>query len=145
MKKIIYAPQALIDKWRVWFLNDVSKFMNPSCLLIEDLGKEFLDSKGNKWQLLGSLETKEVGCRNLETGKIWSWDRWKVSLILRPEEHARLKNIFKIDRIVKAGVRPAGYDPITHKELQFEAQRKAAALIEESAPETTPPTGTSVA
>jgi hypothetical protein len=77
-----------IKVWERIFLNEASKFISATYLQVEDLGREYTDNSGVRWKLLGQMEnTRELACEKVETGEVFTQDRWKVSQYLRPEEH----------------------------------------------------------
>lgn len=84
-------PLVLI--WEKVFINDTSKFISSTRLNPEDLGAVFEDENGESWKVLGMMEGKDLPCEKLSTGEIFVWDRWKVSNLVHPEEHANAQRI----------------------------------------------------
>jgi hypothetical protein len=78
----------MIKIWEKNFLNEASKFISATYLKCEDLGREYTDHNGVRWKLLGQMEnTRELACEKVETREVFILDRWKVSQLMRPEEH----------------------------------------------------------
>lgn len=92
MKKFTKVTPALVALWKKNFINDCSKFVRTNNLKREDYHREFHDEEGKTWKILGSMEGKDMPCELLETGEIYIWDRWKVSLLIYPEKHEEYKN-----------------------------------------------------
>ena len=84
--------------WKKNFLHESSKFISATYLQPEDLGREFIDEKGDNWKILGQTEGREIPCENLTTKEIFTWDRWLISEILYPGKH---KSEFKKTEFVK--------------------------------------------
>jgi hypothetical protein len=91
MKKFKRPTPALSELWKKNFHNDCSKFVRTNNLLPTDFMREFEDAEGKKWRILGSMEGRDMPCELLETGEVFIWDRWKVSLLLYPEKHLDYK------------------------------------------------------
>lgn len=89
MKRLKYPTPVLVELWKKNFLRDTNKFAKSTHLLPEDYMAEFTDHKGEKWRILGVIEGKDMPCEKISTGEVFIWDRWDVSLLARPEEHAR--------------------------------------------------------
>lgn len=78
----------LVVIWERVFINDTAKFISSTRLKPEDLGAVFADEDGESWKVLGMMEGKDLPCEKMSTGEIFVWDRWKVSNLVHPEEHA---------------------------------------------------------
>jgi hypothetical protein len=89
MRKIAIRAESLIKLWQKNFINDTNKFIKATYLQPTDLHREFEDEKGVKWRILGVIEGKDLACERVDTLEIFALDRWKVSMILHPEDHAR--------------------------------------------------------
>jgi hypothetical protein len=89
MKRMKYPTPALADLWKKNFMRDTMKFAKSTHLLPEDYMAEFEDSTGEKWRVLGCIEAKEMPCEKISSGEVFIWDRWKVSLLVRPAEHKK--------------------------------------------------------
>ena len=85
----ITTRKSMIGLWEKNFRHEASKFISATHLQCEDLGKEFTDHNGVVWKLLGQMDGREMPCENQETKEIFIWDRWKVSQLVRPEEHLK--------------------------------------------------------
>ena len=83
----------LVVIWEKVFINDTSKFISSTRLKPEDLGAIFEDENGETWKVLGMMEGKDLPCEKVSTGEIFIWDRWKVSNLVHPEEHANAKKV----------------------------------------------------
>ena len=79
-----------IKIWEKNFVHDTSKFLGSSRLKPYDLGKTFKDVEGAEWKIVGLIEVRDLACEKLSTGEIFVWDKWKVSLLMHPEEHAKM-------------------------------------------------------
>jgi hypothetical protein len=87
MRKFKKPTPAVAALWKKNFNNDCSKFARSTNLTRDDFHREFADAEGKTWKILGSMEGKDMPCELLETGEIYIWDRWKVSLLIYPEKH----------------------------------------------------------
>jgi hypothetical protein len=88
MRKIAIRAESLIKVWERNFINDTNKFIKATYLLPTDLHAIFQDENGVSWKILGAIEGKELACEKVETMEIFGIDRWKISMILHPQEHA---------------------------------------------------------
>ena len=89
MRKIAIRAESLIKLWQKNFINDTNKFIKATYLMPTDLGAEFTDEGGIRWRILGAIEGKDLACEKVDTLEIFALDRWKISMILHPEEHAK--------------------------------------------------------
>ena len=88
-----YPTPALAGLWKKNFLRDTNKFAKSTHLEPEDYMVEFTSPDGEKWRILGAMEGKDLPCEKISTGDAFIWDRWDVSLLVRPEEHARASKV----------------------------------------------------
>ena len=88
--KGISLKKTMLEKWAKNFLHDTSKFIGTTHLTPEDLHKEFQDTDGVAWKILGNIDGREMACENISNGEICVWDRWEVSLRVHPEQHAKI-------------------------------------------------------
>lgn len=124
MRKIAIRAESLIKLWQKHFINDTNKFIKATYLLPTDLNAEFEDEKGVKWRILGAIEGKELACERLDTLEIFALDRWKISMILHPEDHVRgaktIETIYpstKKPRAKKAAPAPTSELPTSQLDL----------------------------
>jgi hypothetical protein len=89
MRKIAIRAESLIKLWAKNFINDTNKFIKATYLQPTDLHAEFTDEAGVRWRILGAIEGKDLACEKVDTLEIFALDRWKISMILHPEEHAK--------------------------------------------------------
>jgi hypothetical protein len=91
MKRLTYPTPAVAKLWRKNFINDSAKFVRATNLVPEDFERVFTDSQGKEWKILGSMEGRDLPCQLLESGEVYIWDRWKVSLLIYPEKHEKFQ------------------------------------------------------
>jgi hypothetical protein len=91
MKKLKYPSAAVAKLWRKNFINDAAKFVRSTNLVPEDFERIFTDSHGKEWKILGSMDGRDLPCQLLESGEVFIWDRWKVSLLIYPEKHEKFQ------------------------------------------------------
>jgi len=89
MKRLKYPSEALAGLWKKNYMRDTSKFAKSTFLENSDYMREFKDEQGEAWRILGAIEGKEMPCEKISTGEVFIWDKWNVSLLVRPEEHNR--------------------------------------------------------
>ena len=128
MRRLTTVPDALIQLWERQFKNDTSKFYPATFLQPEDLGREFADTKGDLWNIVGSLDGKEMACRHLKSGHIYIWDRWKISNLIYSEKHTKATKFIKDRNILeKLGLQKTS----EAKKKRATKKSKEEALIEE--------------
>lgn len=91
MKRLTYPTPAVANLWRKNFINDTSKFVRSTHLVPGDFERVFMDSHGKEWKILGSMDGRDLPCQSLESGEVYIWDRWKVSLLIYPEKHEKFQ------------------------------------------------------
>jgi hypothetical protein len=96
MRRMKQPSEALAKLWKDTFMKDAAKFMGPTFLEVEDFHGEFTDTNGEVWKILGSLAGREMACEKIATNEIFIWDRWEVSLLKRPERHAKATKTVEI-------------------------------------------------
>ena len=102
MKKHIgNPPQCLLDVWKKNYLYEYSKFMTITYLTLEDLYTDFEDGKGVTWKIMGKMDNGDIICKNLKSEHFYTWDKWKVSMLKRPEKHEIVGEIKKVPKTKK--------------------------------------------
>jgi hypothetical protein len=81
MRKIFCWTESLLEMYRRDFLRDTDKFFRASKVEVKHLEETF-EHKGNKWQLVGQIDDKEMVCKNLDTETYWAIDRITVQRCL---------------------------------------------------------------
>jgi hypothetical protein len=120
MKRMKYPTPALADLWKKNFLRDTKKFAKSTHLEPEDFLAEFTDVDGEAWRILGSMEGKDIPCEKISTGDVFIWDRWDVSNLVRPDEHAKsTKIVIMVEPEKKKRTRKKAEDIVSEETTQL--------------------------
>ncbi len=126
------AKSNTIRVWRRNFHNETSKFISASFLQPEDIDKEFIDKEGLQWKILGMMNnSREVPCENLQSGEIFTHERWEVSKFIHPDVHERMAR--KVETIHKSKPKKVkserGTSKISNAKFLTEEEKAAGAQI----------------
>ena len=81
---------SMLELWKKNYLNEAWKFIQATRLNADDLYKEF-DYQGEKWKIMGNIDSRDMVCEKISTGEMFIWDRLKVSSIVKVDEHNMYK------------------------------------------------------
>lgn len=77
MRKIFCYTDSLLDLFYKDFERDCSKFFRASKVGLEHMDTVF-EIKGEKYKIVGQVDSREMACRNLDTSSVWAIDRIEV-------------------------------------------------------------------
>lgn len=84
MRKIFCYTDSLLELFYKDFERDCSKFFRASKVGLEHMDTPF-EIAGQTYKIIGQVDSKEMACRNLETGNVWAIDRIDVQRALLGE------------------------------------------------------------